>query len=293
MQARVLNAGTDISDSKHESLTVPEICKVAEDLKKLSMSMRGNFSNESAGKIEYRTIYASAVFCTAFVPLTERIRLASLGEMDAVSKKAFLINIYNVLVLHGLCELSTSIANMPEWFANPSLRANFYKQIAYNIGGYIFTLDDIEHGLLRANSLLAGSTSRQFEDDDPRLAFALNVVDPRIHFALNCGAVDCPPVSCYSSNAMTQDLQLNTATRNYLSQPNCLRLSSTTSADGGSIVTVHLSRLFLWYAHDFSNADVLRWLLPFAPEAIRPQLEMAVTNGNYAIEYESYDWTLC
>ena len=63
-------------------------------------------------------------------------------------------------------------------------------------GGYRFTSNDIEHGVLRGNapgpaSLLvllrlprqwAGHT---FAAGDPRAALAVHPVDPRIHFALN------------------------------------------------------------------------------------------------------------
>ena len=38
----------------------------------------------------------------------------------------------------------------------------------------------------------------EFDHDDPRLKVALKVLDPRIHFALNCGAKSCPPIRVYT-----------------------------------------------------------------------------------------------
>ena len=39
---------------------------------------------------------------------------------------------------------------------------------------------------------------QQFEDKDPRSKVALSELDPRIHFALNCGARSCPPIRVYT-----------------------------------------------------------------------------------------------
>ena len=50
-------------------------------------------------------------------------------------------DIYNALTIHGICEqgVPTSVLGVK----------SFWKSTAYNIGGHIFTLDDIEHGILR------------------------------------------------------------------------------------------------------------------------------------------------
>ena len=37
---------------------------------------------------------------------------------------------------------------------------NFWKSIAYNIGGHVFTLDDIEHGILRGRVSLRQLSER-------------------------------------------------------------------------------------------------------------------------------------
>ena len=48
---------------------------------------------------------------------------------------------------------------------------------------------------------------------DPRLGLALEKVEPRIHFALNCGAKSCPPIKTFSGPEVQQQLQL--ATQSY------------------------------------------------------------------------------
>jgi hypothetical protein len=38
-----------------------------------------------------------------------------------------------------------------------------------------------------------------FSSSDARMANALEKAEPRIHFALNCGAKSCPPIKTYSA----------------------------------------------------------------------------------------------
>ena len=51
----------------------------------------------------------------------------------------------------------------------------------------MYSLDDIEHGILRCNRPHPGGEV-MFQDGDPRMEFMMKELDPRIHFALVCGA---------------------------------------------------------------------------------------------------------
>ena len=67
------------------------------------------------------------------------------------------------------------------------------------LGGSPFTLQDIENGVLRANKKGVGALSPQFAKADPRRRLSLERAEPRIHFALNCGAKSCPPIKTFSA----------------------------------------------------------------------------------------------
>lgn len=74
---------------------------------------------------------------------------------------------------------------------------------SYNVGGHTFSLDDIEHGILRCNKKHPTSGAVAFSISDPRLPFVLHLpLDPRIHFALNCGAKGCPAIRAYATLQM-------------------------------------------------------------------------------------------
>ncbi len=85
-------------------------------------------------------------------------------------------------MIHALISLDS----MPE---SPLKVSGMWSKFAYNVGSCLFTLDDIEHGVLRCNR---GHPSKNGVPafplpDDPRLSCVLKEFDPRIHFALNCG----------------------------------------------------------------------------------------------------------
>lgn len=91
-----------------------------------------------------------------------------------------------------------------------------WSKYAYNIGGLILTLDEIEHGILRSNAGHPAAKKKLFADDDPKMKLVIPTLDPRIHFALNCGAKSCPPIRIYQSEKL--DKQLEIAAKSFCSQ---------------------------------------------------------------------------
>merc|ERR1719474_1807566 len=129
----------------------------------------------------------------------------------------------------------------------------FWKIHCYNIGGLVYSLDEIEHGVLRANKGHPAAKKAQFSNDDPRSNVALTTLDPRIHFALNCGAKSCPPIRIYKEDRL--DSQLDTASKSFLRQ-------EVKVTQGQTDARVETSRLLLWYGADFGMDDrsVIQWL---------------------------------
>ena len=75
----------------------------------------------------------------------------------------------------------------------------FFNTVSYTIGGYSFALNEIENGVLRSNRKAIGAVTKPFSKSDPRLKVALPAPEPKIHFALVCGAKSCPPIKTYTS----------------------------------------------------------------------------------------------
>ena len=112
--------------------------------------------------------------------------------------------------------------------------------------------------------------------DDPRLALAPAEVDPRIHFALNCGARSCPPIRAYDGDRVDEQLEL--ATRAYL------EAETTVDPQRGRVELPGLMRL---YSADFGDEDER---LTFAASRL-PELAAALdARGELRVGYARFDW---
>ena len=222
------------------------------------------------GKINYAWLRASAEWTRA-VETARDLRHAALADLAGrAARLAFWINVYNALVLHAIVALGIrkSVHEVPL----------FFRRVSYLVGGFRLSLDDIEHGVLRGNRPRPFPPFRPFGPLDTRGALALDRVDPRIHFALNCGAQSCPPVGVYRARAVDQQLDL--AARNFINQ--------TVTLDDAGRVTC--SRIFRWYRADFETAGgLVPFLLRYLDEG---PARRALTESAPRLRWTSYHWTL-
>ena len=175
------------------------------------------------------------------------------------------------------------MAEFPDLPSSPIKVDNMWGSNAYNVGGLVFTLDDIEHGVLRENRGHPAKKAPCFAKDDPRLKVVCSL-DPRIHFALNCGANSCPPIKVYSGEKL--DRQLGLASSAFLK-------SSVVAND--ETKTVSMSKLLYWYRVDFGSTD--QEVFKSLASMIGSNAELKGTllkaaDQDYAIEYADYDWSL-
>lgn len=193
---------------------------------------------------------------------------AELG--DDAARTAFWCNVYNAYS-QVLTEARRELYE--------SSRRRFFGLEAIPVAGRELSLNWIEHRLLRRSQFawslgyLATPRPGEFER-----SLRVDERDPRIHFALNCGARSCPPIAAYTADGI--DDELDVATGSYLSQ------HVRYDADGGLFGrgVVHVPRLMLWYRGDFGGkSGILAMLREFdlVPEGTRPRLK-----------HRQYDWSL-
>jgi hypothetical protein len=178
--------------------------------------------------------------------------------------KAFWINIYNIFVQYLLK-------------ADPKLfedRSSFFTTERITIAGTNLSLDDIEHGIIRHSKIkyslgyLGKIFVPGFEEK-----FRLKDLDYRIHFALNCGAKSCPPITLYKADRINE--QLNRSTARYL---------NTFARYDVKKDKAYAPSLCYWYKADFDGEDGVIKLLK--EHGIVP------TNATPDLDYTEYDWTL-
>lgn len=249
--------------------------KLATELKDTMNRLRGAFVDIKTGRIAYEKIKTSDLY-QEYVQLSHALRLMNLAELESWEEKvAFWINLYNVLVIHGIIELDIE-SSMNEV-------RDFFGRIQYQIGDLFFTPDDIEHGILRHNSRAPNSIFRPFSDSDPRREFMVDRFDPRIHFTLVCGSAFCPPIEVYTADDI--DNELNIATRTFINAGN-VELDRRRGR-------IYLSRMFKWHGKDFGEtaADRIRYISLYMHDK-----EVGEFLMHYADEldvyYQDYDWRL-
>ena len=154
-----------------------------------------------------------------------------------------------------------------------------FRRCAYRVGGLNYPLDAIEHGLLRGNARPPYSLRRALGRGDPRLAAAPSAPDPRIHFALNCGARSCPAPRTYEPARVAG--QLEEATRIYL-EAEC-----EIDRAGGAVVLPGLMKL---YRADFGGSAAQ---LGFAAAHLPGEAAWLRENASrLRVRYARFDWTI-
>ena len=167
-----------------------------------------------------------------------------------------------------------------EFAAGPRDVQAFFEQPRLKVGGHAFSLDEVQHGLLRGNVAKHGRLRAPMSRDDPRLAFMPIAFDERMHFALYSAARSSPALRAFDGG--TLDKQLEEATAEYLRRT--VRIE-----DGGAVVV--LPRLLDWYAKDFGGE---RGALEFALARLDEDAVDAVDRrqGRVKLQYAEFDWTL-
>jgi len=193
-------------------------------------------------------------------------------------KLSFWINLYNLLTIDAVLHFNVQRSVTEGWFDVIS----FFRRAAYVIGGHRYSLEDIEHGILRCNRGMPFFPGKQFASDDPRLAFTVNTFDARIHFALNCASRSCPPIAYYTTEGINKQLDLAAA--------NFIQGETTLDKSG---VMLKVSRIFKWYAKDFGGKmGMLEFIRGFLPEDDMRRKLIENFGRNVMMKFVSYDWHL-
>jgi hypothetical protein len=184
-------------------------------------------------------------------------------------KKAFWINIYNAYIQIKLLDNPELFDDRDSWFGY-----NFFSTPQILIAGHLMSFDDLEHGIMRRSThKLTMGYMRSFGVTDIEKMFWWDEIDPRIHFALNCGAISCPYIAVYDPDRV--DEQLEITTRNYLNETTVFD-----SERNRAMVT----RLMSWFRGDFGG-------LSGAREMLR-QYGAIPQDSDPKISFLEYDWTL-
>lgn len=185
--------------------------------------------------------------------------------LDTDTKKlAFWVNVYNAYI-------QIILRLNPEMYKDKS---GFFKIKQIPVAGMQLAFADIEHGIIRGSQheYFLGYVKKlfppQFEKD-----LGVSERDFRVHFALNCGAKDCPPVAVYTEGNL--DYEFDYMSKRYLTT------YTEVDVDRKEIQT---AQLFAWFRGDFGGSEGIRHILV--------DYNVIPKSPRYRLYQKKYDWTL-
>eukprot|EP01080_Neovahlkampfia_damariscottae_P009272 gene9272-1359_t len=246
---------------------------VSQKIQKSQIDIQNKFSTKQG--VDYHALKNSDDF-KEFLNLTVELQSLSIDELTEKEKKCFFINIYNSLLIHVFL-IHGSYKNQFE-------RSKFFTVYKYDIGGFLYSLNDIKHGILRSNSPGPHSPkSTYFAKNDKRLNFILQKKDPRIIFSLVSSSKSTAKIRCFDPTNL--EIGLNLSCSNFLDQEVSIVKS-----------TLKMNVLLKWYFFDFgkTNEEVCQFILSHITEnELKKNLAELMKNpSNIKMKYKSYNWNI-
>lgn len=201
--------------------------------------------------VDYRGLQADTAALDRYLAQLARADLDALGRDERL---ALLINAYNAFTLRLILDHYplASIRDIPS-----DQRWDGRK---WDLGGRRFTLNELEHEQIRPNFR-----------------------EPRVHFALNCASMGCPPLRREAYVGARIEEQLEAQAQYVHSHPRWFRYDAASGV-------AQLTSLYDWYGGDFTQVagSPLQFAARWSP-ALRADLER---EREVDVRWLDYDWRL-
>ncbi len=214
--------------------------------------------------VRYAALKAEPADLDAYLESLASVDAADLEALPEKERIAFWINSYNAITLKTIVDgypiqgRGLSALRYP----SSSIRqiSGAWTDRSWVVAGNKVSLDDIENQTLR----------KHFRE-------------PRVHMALVCAALGCPPLRAEPYAGARLDEQLDDQARRYLASPFGMKLEPERHR-------ITVSAIFKWFAGDFNKEDGVRaFLTRYAPTGAA---RTALADPKTKIVFLDYDWTL-
>jgi Protein of unknown function, DUF547 len=209
------------------------------------------------GRVDYAKLKAAPAELDAYLKDIESVPVADFAKWGKGERLALLLNLYNaqtlrLIVNHYPVKSIRSIGALP---------GAAWRELIVRFGGQMMSLDHLENKIIR-----------------------VEYREPRIHFALVCAAMGCPPLRSEPYVGARLGEQLDDQARKFLATPESNRFDAAKN-------TLYLSEIFKWYGEDFTKAagSLAMYVKPFLPKAQRDAL---ADPAKVKVKFTDYDWAL-
>lgn len=222
-------------------------------------------------RVDYAKVLSDAPDLKRFAATLAEVGPAATPERFQTEDErlAYYINAYNALTLLGVVDNwpISSVQDVRGWL-DPRPGFGFFYGLRFFLDGGKINLYDLENGVIRGFR------------------------DARVHAAINCASISCPPLAPRAYDPADLDGQLDRVTRAFCSSPVHVRTDDQTSE-------IRLSSIFEWYRSDFEEharrlglpPTIEDFILAFAEPTVADSLERAREAG-FDVVFRPYDWGL-
>ncbi|MCC0176285.1 DUF547 domain-containing protein [Waterburya agarophytonicola K14] len=220
---------------------------------------------DDRGLVDYVGLQANREQLDRFNQSLGKVPPETYTSWNQAEQIAFLTNAYNAFTLQSIIDqdpLKDSIRDI----------RGVWNRRKFNLLGEERTLDNIEHDTLR----------QDFNE-------------PRIHVALVCAAMSCPPLRNEPYVSEKLEAQLDEQTAKFAQSIHGFSLDRQDNR-------VYLSSIFKWYGKDFIETyginagfqgnEQQRAVLNYFSSQLAPQDLQFLQNNDYQVKYLDYDWSL-
>jgi hypothetical protein len=232
---------------------------------------------DDEGMVDYSGLKGNHVKLDEFLARIKTLEKEAYASFTNDEKLAFWINAYNACTLDIIIRHYPIEASFGLNFIYPenSIRQidGVWDRFKWEIMGEFYTLNNIEHDVIR-----------------PRFN------EPRIHIALVCAAMGCPPLLNEPYRGDVLYSQFAGRLRLFLQNPEKFRIDREDE-------TVYVSPIFKWYGEDFipefgdtekfgNRGEKQMASLHYISTGLPPDDSLYLESGDYQITYLKYDWSL-
>ncbi len=218
------------------------------------------YALENGRRFDYAGLKKEEGVLTAYL---DSLADADLESLRGPELEALFINAYNAYTVRTILDRVSENGE----FEIESIRdiENVFTREVHLVGGFRLSLDNIEHNVLRP-------TFR----------------DPRLHFAVNCASISCPPLPTDAFEGDRVEEQLDSAASNALANPDYVLV------EGDALL---LTKILEWYGSDFVNPEYRgseQTLPAFVSKYANPDVRHFLEERKHevGVRFRGYDWRL-
>lgn len=232
---------------------------------------------DNNGLVDYKGLKADQSKLDSFLQDMNAVKESDFKQWEEKDQIAYWINAYNAFTLKAIIDHYPIKAG---WLTSLTYPKNSIRQISgvwdnltFGALGKPITLNAIEHEILR-----------------------VKFNEPRIHVAIVCASIGCPPLRNEPFTGKKLNQQLADQSQKFTANPHNFRIDRENGR-------VYLSAIFNWFGEDFIMAyntdskfkflseqerSVMNYVYQYLSEMDQKYLD----NNMFNVSYRSYDWTL-